>query len=222
MRKRISVVAVMAAFLMSLAAAVPAGAAGSDTTRDAGSACGNLRLSGAMPAPPVGMTAQQKITIGPDCEPRPGKVELIPVPGRPLSATGAAESRRLRSWSEMFDCCDIRMTGVYTTSTWQTEAGRVTDAATVVTHGWNREPWDAGWSLKSSDSAEDCTRDCAVSTVRAHAEFTYQGVFDVTGAWYANTHDSAIELRADGTASCTFDVNLRHSFVGWNWVRGCS
>ncbi|MBW5420809.1 hypothetical protein GKQ77_04380 [Streptomyces sp. BG9H] len=224
MRKKISVVAVVVAGLLSLAAAPVAAAdsGGTGGTGRTGTACGSVKLSGALPAPPPGMTAQQKVTIGPDCEPRQGKVEFVPAKAGRASTAAAADSRQLRSWSEMFDCCNIRMTGLYTASTWNTEADRITDASTTVTHGWNREPWNAGWSLKSSDSTEDCTRDCAVSKVRAHAEFGYQGIFDPTGGWYANTHDSAIELRSDGTAQCTFDVDLRHTFVGWNWVRGCS
>ncbi|MFJ8198688.1 hypothetical protein [Streptomyces sp. NPDC096152] len=129
---------------------------------------------------------------------------------------------RIAGWNEMYDCCNIRMTGLYTTSEWTTEGGRVVSAATDATQRWNREPWDAGWSLKSAGRDTDCAADCPVSRTEAHADFTYRGVFDVTGLRYANTHQSSVDLGADGRATCRFDVELRHSFIGWNWRRGCA
>ncbi|MFF5128723.1 hypothetical protein ACFY41_17585 [Streptomyces syringium] len=226
MRKKLSVLttvaAALAAGLMPLTAT---SAAAADTpARDTSKDCGSLQLSGELPAPPAGQTASQVVTIGPDCKPQLGKVQYTPAPAARQQSPAAADGQphRVKSASEMFDCCKIRMTGLYTTSEWNTAGGRITDAKTTVTHGWNREPWDAGWSLKTPSQSEDCLKDCATSTTKAHADFTYKGIFDVTGAWYANSHDTSVELRADGTSACTFDVQLKHSFIGWNWVRSCS
>jgi hypothetical protein len=218
LRIRIALGAALAAMVLSFAAA-PASAAG-DGTRDERS-CGELRLTGSLPAPPVGMAVQQEVSVGPDCAPRLGEVRLVPL-DRAKGAAAEGSRHRLSSWNEMYDCCNIRMTGLYTTSEWTTEDGRVVSAATDATQQWNREPWDAGWSLKSATEDIDCTTDCPASRSRAHADFTYQGVFDPTGARYANTHHSYVDLGSDGTASCRFEVELRHSFIGWNWQRGCA
>ncbi|MEU0088943.1 hypothetical protein [Streptomyces sp. NPDC006274] len=238
MRNRITLAIALAAGLLSLTVAPAAAAPLGGATADAGSgrACGDVRLSGTLPAPPPGMTVRQEVTIGEDCTPRLGPARLVPAKtgaadaggaqGAQRAGTMAATStataiRQLRTWSEMYDCCNIRMTGLYTNSTWDTDGGLVTTAATDATQEWNREPWNAGWSLESSAKSADCVTNCAVSRHEAHAEFSYQGVFDPSGGWYANKHHSYVELNADGSASCRFDVELKHSFIGWNWQRGC-
>ncbi|GGW59192.1 hypothetical protein GCM10010503_40470 [Streptomyces lucensis JCM 4490] len=203
-----------------------AAAAPTDNT-DSARSCAGVRLTGSLPVPPAGMAVRQTVTIGPDCAPRKGPVRYVPATEsatttttRSLAATDPA-TRHVRSWNEMYDCCNIRMTGLYTTSDWTVDNGRIRTAATTATQGFNREPWDAGWSLKSSTSKQDCATDCAVVNAVADADFTYKGIFDVTGQWYANTHHSSVQLTADGTPTCTFDVNLKHTFVGWNWQHGC-
>ncbi|MGW6723822.1 hypothetical protein [Streptomyces sp. NPDC054995] len=232
MRPRI-VLAALTAGLFSLTAlpaaastaAVPdrAGATpapGSGESRE----CTDVKLSGALPLPPEGMAIRQQVTLGPDCTPVLGEARLVPKSGAPAatdSSRTAADTRQVRSWSEMYDCCNIRMTGLYTTSDWSFDGTAVTSSATDATQEWNREPWNAGWSLKSSGKSADCVAGCPASVNEARAEFSYQGVFDPTGAWYANTHSTTVTLKADGTASCDFDVELKHSFVGWNWQRGC-
>ncbi|MFJ4283507.1 hypothetical protein [Streptomyces massasporeus] len=221
MRIRTALGVALAATVLSFTAA-PASAA--DEARDNERSCGELRLTGSLPAPPAGMAVQQKVSIGPDCAPRLGEVRLVPLDGAKGAAGAAAASgpHRLSSWNEMYDCCNIRMTGLYTTSEWTSEGGRVVRATTEATQQWNREPWDAGWSLKSATEDADCATDCPVSRNEAHAAFSYRGIFDATGDWYANTHHSYVDLGADGAATCRFDVELRHSFIGWNWRRGCA
>ncbi|MFD7257563.1 hypothetical protein [Streptomyces sp. NPDC059874] len=235
MRNRFTLAAVLAVAALALTA-VPAGAAGNPATGGpAGKSCGEIRLSGSLPAPPAGTAVQQTVTIGPDCTPRFGEVRLVPAASpteaKAASATVSATAapalaagtvHRLKSWNEMFDCCNIRMTGVYSTSEWTTDSGRISTAATTVTQGWNREPWNAGWSLASATKSTDCLTDCGASRTQAHADFTYKGIFDLSGKTYANSHHSYVDLNADGTATCRFDVQLRNSFIGWNWQRGCS
>ncbi|UED85196.1 hypothetical protein [Streptomyces profundus] len=197
-------------------------AATAATEQDAAQSCGAIELSGSLPAPPEGMSVQQTVTIGEDCEPELGPVEYVPVesPATDLTSTAAA-SRQIRSWSEMYDCCNIRMTGLYSTADWNTEDGRIVTATTTATQEWNREPWNAGWSLESASDTQDCAEDCSVVNHDAVADFSYQGIFDPTGNRYANTHHSSIQLNADATADCTFDVQLKNTFIGWNWQRGC-
>ncbi|MGW7357560.1 hypothetical protein ACWGI0_13235 [Streptomyces sp. NPDC054802] len=232
MRIRITLAAAAAAGLFSLTA-VPASAAPVDGVPSGSGdrqACTGVKLSGALPVPPPGMAVRQQVTIGPDCEPLLGPARLVPKAGpkTETATTGAAAagaatsaSRQVRSWSEMYDCCNIRMTGLYTTSGWDADGTAVSAVSTDATQQWNREPWNAGWSLESAGKSTDCLAGCAVSNSEAHAEFSYRGIFDPSGAWYANTHHSYVALKADGTASCRFDVELKHSFIGWNWQRGC-
>ncbi|GGW75244.1 hypothetical protein GCM10010381_69780 [Streptomyces xantholiticus] len=236
MRNRMTLAATVAAGLFSLTA-VPASAAPTDGApagpRDA-QACKDVKLTGSLAVPPVGMAVRQQVTIGPDCKPLLGPARLVPKSGAEGAAavadsaaagttSGAVASgtRQVRSRSEMYDCCNIRMTGLYTTSSWAADGTAVTSVSTDATQEWNREPWNAGWSLKSSGKSADCLTDCTVSNNDAHAEFSYQGIFDPSGAWYANSHHSYVTLKADGTASCRFEVELKHSFIGWNWQRGC-
>ncbi|WP_330301219.1 hypothetical protein [Streptomyces sp. NBC_00503] len=241
MRIRITLAAVLAAGVLSLTAATATAASGTTArqaapaTQEAGADCGEVRLTGELPAPPAGMAVQQQVSIGADCRPVLGEVKLVPAdngaaskstaaPAVAVAMAGANEggtTRQFKSWNEMFDCCNIRMTGLYTTSQWTTDGNRITTAATDVTQQWNREPWNAGWSLKSATKNTDCSSDCGVSRTEAHADFTYKGIFDTSGDRYANTHHSYVDLNADGSATCRFDVQLRHTFIGWNWQRGC-
>ncbi|MFI5983536.1 hypothetical protein ACIBEA_21990 [Streptomyces sp. NPDC051555] len=190
--------------------------------------CEGVKLSGSLPLPPAGMAVQQQVTIGADCEPVLGEVRYVPAAGRraegaktaganAAAAGSAATTRTVRSWNEMFDCCNIRMTGLYTNSTWDAANGQVTGAASTARQEWNREPWNAGWSLKSSS-----TQGAAAASYAAHADFTYKGIFDLSGNTYANSHHSYVKLNGDGTSTCTFDVELKSTFIGWNWQRGCA
>ncbi|MFE5118458.1 hypothetical protein [Streptomyces sp. NPDC056669] len=186
--------------------------------------CDGVRLTGELPVPAPGQSVSGQITIGADCKPEPVSVQHGPASAgsaRTAAASAATAGHKLRGWNEMYDCCNIRMTGLYTASSWDTANGRVTTGGTTATQEWNREPWDAGWSLTSQTAKDDCATDCAEVNSEAHADFAYQGVFDPTGDWYNNTHHSFVQLKADGTASCRFDVELRHTFVGWNWRYGC-
>lgn len=210
------------ALLGGTSTAAPAPDAGSQSR---GAPCTDVRIPGELPVPPVGMSAEQNVTIGEDCLPHLSAVRFVPTSAQATQATqatakartaAATGTRQVSSWSEMYDCCKILMTGLYTTSTWNTAGNQVTDAVTETRTANNREPWDAGWSLETSGKTEDGPR------VTAHAEFSYRGIFDATGLWYANTHDTSLLLKADGTASCEFDIKLRHTFVGWNSVRGCA
>ncbi len=213
--------AAAAASLAVLAATAAPAAASEDAPRRG--ACGDITLSGTLPVPPAGMSARQEVGIGADCTPVLGPVRYVPAVAdtpRSLTVPGAAETtpRQVRSWSEMYDCCKILMTALYTTSTWDTVGGQVANPATVVSHAANREPWNAGWSLTASRKDEQDSG----ALVTAHAEFGYRGIFDLGGNRYANTHDTTVRLNGDGTASCTFDITLRNTFIGWNSVRGCS
>ncbi|MGP3921941.1 hypothetical protein [Streptomyces sp. 8N616] len=205
--------------LSASAAAAPVPDARSGTARQ-GEACGEFRVTGALPAPPAGMAVRQEVSVGDDCKPHLGPVRFVPAPdGRRKTA---ADRRELRTWSEMYDCCGILMTALYTTSTWENVDSKVRDVNTTARHDWNREPWDGGWSLAGTSQTGGCPGTCPGASAAAHAEFGYRGIFDLTGDWYANTHDSAVQLKGDGTASCRLDVTLRHTFIGWHWVRGCA
>ncbi|MBL1104379.1 hypothetical protein JK361_07145 [Streptomyces sp. 5-8] len=222
----------MLAATIALGGASGGSAVAAGTGQGAGEAqtaksCGGVNLSGSLPAPPAGMAVQQQVTIGDDCKPKLGAVRYVPAGSATKAVEGAgtdaaaAGTHQLRTWNEMYDCCNIRMTGLYTTSTWDTASGRVVDAATRARQEWNREPWNAGWSLLSSSEKDDCATDCAVVNSEAYASFTYAGIFDPSGTVYANTHHSYVRIDAGSGASCHFDVELKHTFIGWNWRRGC-
>ncbi|MCQ8836237.1 hypothetical protein [Streptomyces malaysiensis] len=224
MNSRLSIAAVSAVSLVALMGGTTVATA--QESDPAPKSCDGVRLTGELPAPAPGQAVSGQITIGPDCEPELGSVRRGPASDRPArtaatAAATAAAGHQLRGWNEMYDCCNIRMTGLYTASSWDTADGRVTTAGTTATQEWNREPWDAGWSLTSRTAKDDCATDCAEVNSEAHADFAYQGVFDPIGDLYDNTHHSYVQLKADGTASCRFDVELRHTFVGWNWRYGC-
>ncbi|MEW2256701.1 hypothetical protein [Streptomyces sp. NPDC047869] len=220
--------------MLAAAGLVASGPTAVAVEKDAGPAarpCGPLRLTSSLPEPPAGMAVQQDVSVGADCAPRLGAVRLMPVDRarkgipegrRPTAAITTDGSHHVSSWNEMYDCCNIRMTGLYTTSDWTTGGSRVVGAATDATEQHNREPWNAGWSAASAAHGTDCTAGCADSRSEAHADFTYRGIFDATGNWYANSHHSYVDLHADGTVTCRFDVVLRHTFVGWNWRHGCA
>jgi hypothetical protein len=167
--------------------------------------CGPVRLTGSAPVPPPGRVVRQSVSIGDDCRVVTGPVEFLAAPPRAARLASAP----FHTYSEMYDCCGILMTALHTDST--------AASTTYSTHA-NREPWDAGWSVRA---ATGCAADCPSGRYDHHAEFSYRGIFDVTGAWYYNAHDSAVVFDGDGTATCRQTVTLRHSFIGWNWVHGC-
>ncbi|GAB1640721.1 hypothetical protein KRMM14A1259_11440 [Krasilnikovia sp. MM14-A1259] len=201
-----------------------------------GTACPEVRLTSDLPAPPAGAQVRQSITIGDDCVAHPGPVEVVAAP-RSLARVGAREQaeqaaasaeqaaatpRTLHSYSQMYDCCNILMTALYSDHTWSTADGLVSAADSRVSTHANREPWDAGWTAHDVTGAGGCAAACPTATYTARAGFSYRGIFDVTGAWYANTHDSTVVLTGDGAATCRHSVDLRHTFVGWHWEHGCS
>lgn len=222
MKSRVTVAAALSASLIALSSGTTPAAA--QDTDPAAKPCEGVRLTGELPAPAPGQAVSGQISIGPGCKPKLGPAQYVPASVTSAQAGGPAAtglSRQLRSWNEMYDCCNIRMTGLYTTSAWDTADSRIPKATTTATQEWNREPWDAGWSLMSRTAKDDCVTDCVAVNSEAHADFSYQGVFDPTGGWYANTHHSYVQLTADARPSCRFDVALRHTFVGWNWRYGC-
>lgn len=218
MNSRLSIAAVSAVSLVTLLGGTTVATA--QESDPAPKSCDGVRLTGELPAPAPGQAVSGQITIGADCKPERVSVQHGPASARSARIATAA-GHQLRGWNEMYDCCNIRMTGLYTASSWDTANGRVTTGGTTATQEWNREPWDAGWSLTSQNAKDDCATDCAEVNSEAHADFAYKGVFDPTGDWYSNTHHSYVQLKADGTTSCRFDVELRHTFVGWNWRYGC-
>jgi hypothetical protein len=215
---RRTLTALLTAAAVILLAGAPA-AAGADPGPPARS-CGALRLTSDLPAPPPGSAVTQSVRIDDHCHVVTGPIRYTPV---------AAEARRraarpdtFHTYSQMYDCCGILMTALYTDSTATTSGGVVTSSETAVSTHNNREPWNAGWSVVSATSTGGCPAACAAATYAHQAELSYQGIFDVTGWWYHNEHRSAVVLAGDGTATCQQDVTLRHGFIGWHWEHGCA
>jgi hypothetical protein len=177
-----------------------------------------VRIDGALPSPPAGSAVRQTVTIDEQCAVRFGPVEFGPAVVR---VAVADEVHTARAYSEMYDCCNILMTALSSTHASRTAGGRITSAGHDVGTRVNREPWGGGWTAQVVTSDGGCTLPCGQARYTSHAEFSYQGLFDVTGTWYANTHDSWVTVAGDGTVTCGHSVNLRHTFIGWRWVRGC-
>lgn len=216
MRQRRGMVAVVLVGILVAASGTPAAAA-PDGPAVTEKVCTDVRLDATLPAPPDGMTTQQSITVDENCVVRAGAVRLLPAP----SSREMSGDRRLRVWSQMYDCCGILMNALYATHMWSTADGRISRVDTAVDTDRNREPWGGGWHLAQSWQAGGCDRPCPGAHLEQHAEFGYRGIFDVTGTWYHNTHDLGVTLTGDGTAACELRVTARHWFVGWTWIRGC-
>ncbi|MFI7601517.1 hypothetical protein [Actinoplanes sp. NPDC049681] len=192
MRRSIPAIGAAAVALAGLLAGAAPAAASERAPRD----CGQLRITDTLPVPADGQQARRDVVVGADCRLRYESVEVAPV----------AADRSYRTSSEMYDCCNILMTSLTT----RTDA----ESSTYDTHV-NREPWDAGWTV------ENVTRTTG-STVSTHAEFGYRGIFDPTGRWYHNVHDTSVTVAPDGTMTCRQSVTLRHTFIGWHWEHSCS
>lgn len=156
--------------------------------------CGQLRITDSLPVPAEGQEVRRRVVVDGRCRLTYESVQVSRV----------AAGRTYRTSSDMYDCCNILMTSLTT----RTDE----DSSTYDTHV-NREPWDAGWTV------ENVSRTAGDST---HAEFGYRGIFDPTGRWYHNTHDTSVTIAADGTATCRQSVTLRHTFIGWHWEHSCS
>jgi hypothetical protein len=79
-----------------------------------------------------------------------------------------------------------------------------------------------GWKLETLNSSGGCTAPCSTAEYTQYAEFGYRGLFDPTGLWYHNRHDTTVVVHGDGAATCEQRVTLRHAFIGWNWIHGCA
>jgi hypothetical protein len=180
--------------------------------------CEDVHIDGVLPSPPAGSAVRQTVTIDEQCAVRFGPVEFGP---NRVAAVAAGDVHTLRAYSTMYDCCGIVMTALSSTYTWRTAGRQITSASPDVRTRVNREPWDGGWTTQVVTSGGGCPLPCGQARYTAHAEFSYQGIFDVTGTWYANVHDSWVAVAGDGTATCGQSVSLRHTFIGWHWVRGC-
>ncbi|MET8151295.1 hypothetical protein ACIBSW_31760 [Actinoplanes sp. NPDC049668] len=195
--------------LLTVATGLVVAAGPADAAPAAAEECGAVLLTSELPAPPAGRIARQAVTIGANCQVVRGPVEFVAAPAaKAFSATAT-----YRTSSEMYDCCRILMTALYTDST--------VGSTTMSTHH-NREPWNAGWSVTATSSNGGCQAECGAATYASHAEFSYRGIFDPTGTYYANVHDTSVVLNGDGSATCTQAVRLRHSFIGWNWQHTCA
>ena len=207
MRRLVAVLAGIGAVLAAAAAPAPATAAPA-TART----CENVRLDGTLPAPPPGLRYQQEVTLGADCTVRTG----------PVVAVAAEATGHVHSSSEMYDCCGILMTALYSDSSWTTADGQVTGATVGTATAAHAEGGGNGWKLVTVGTTGGCPAACPSAAYQHHAEFSYKGFFDSSGTWYHNAHDTSVTLRGDGTYGCSFSVTLRHTFLGWHHVRGCS
>ncbi|ROP34122.1 hypothetical protein [Couchioplanes caeruleus] len=190
----------LGAAALALAGLLAAPASPASASGPTGQGCGQLRIDDSLPMPSAGHHARRSVVVDGNCQVTYGRVEIAKVAGI------MAEPRAYRTFSDMYDCCNILMTSLTT----KTDAA----SSTYDTHV-NREPWNAGWTV------QDVAR-TAGATVGTRAEFGYRGIFDPTGRWYHNTHETFVTVAADGTATCRQSVVLRHAFIGWHWEHGCS
>jgi hypothetical protein len=214
---RRTITALLTAAAVVILAAPAASASAPAAAPEPPRTCGAIRLTGDLPVPPPGLVARRSVTVGADCRVVEGPVRLVAAPATKARLAAAT----YHTSSEMYDCCGIVMSALYTDSTAATAGGQVTSSSTAISTHVNREPWNAGWSVQTATSAGGCAAACPSAEYTHHAEFSYQGIFDPTGNWYYNVHDSAVVLNGDGTATCRQSVTLRHSFVGWNWAHTC-
>jgi hypothetical protein len=181
--------------------------------------CTDVRVDDVLTAPGAGMTVVQTITLDETCTPHAGPISLVR--SAPSTVEGTGGDRRLRVWSQMYDCCGILMNALYATHQWSTVGGQVDRVHTDTRTDWNREPWGGGWNLAALSETGGCAEPCPSARLAEHAEFDYRGIFDITGTWYHNTHDMTAIVSGDGTATCQLSLTARHWFIGWTWIRGC-
>jgi hypothetical protein len=182
--------------------------------------CGALSFGAALPAPPAGRAVRQVVTVDEACDLHTGPVEFIAAEP-PTARLSDTASRQVRAYSEMYDCCRILMSALYSDTTWSTAGGMVNAVESRPSTDMNTTHLGGGWSLEAVSSSGGCANTCVSAEYKQYAEFSYQGVFDPTGRWYYNRHESAVVVHGDGTATCEQRVTLRHTFVGWNWIHGC-
>ncbi|MET8090849.1 hypothetical protein [Micromonospora sp. NPDC005220] len=208
---------ILTALLTTAAAVILVPGTASASPAEPTQSCGPIQLTGSLTLPEPGTVIRQSVSIGDDCQVVTGRAQVVAAPtGRTRLAAAP-----YHTYSEMYDCCGIVMSALYTDSTRTTSGGQVTSSSTTFSTRVNREPWNAGWSVRTATSSGGCASSCPSAVYDHHAEFSYQGIFDPTGDWYYNIHDSKVVLNGDGTATCQQTVNLRHTFIGWNWVHGC-
>nr|BFE76168.1 hypothetical protein GCM10020092_094690 [Actinoplanes digitatis] len=171
MRLKITILLLAATGL--IVAAGPANAAAQPSAED----CGAVRLTSDLPAPPAGKIARRAVSIGANCRIVRGPVEFVTAPA--VNAFDATAT--YHTSSEMYDCCRILMTALYTDSTVSTSGGMVTDSSTTMSTHHNREPWNAGWSVTATSTSGGCRAECAAATYAYHAEFSYRGIFRPDG-----------------------------------------
>jgi hypothetical protein len=189
---------------------------------------------GTIPSPPSGMAATVVVVIGNDCAAHVSAVHLVPrasVPqvgaAVPEAASAPGSSRAATVWStqhgvyqRVWDCCGILMNEFDTIAYWQYNGGWVNYWSLHNAVAYHRETF-GGWSLQYQNAWQQWSNGYQVN-LAGNAGFSYQGIFDPTGAFFYNSYFNAIQVRGSGSWSCQWSYSWRNGAPGWHTQNWCS
>lgn len=214
--------------------------------------CANVRLTGILPRPHDKTRAtQQTITLDANCHVVAGSVQEIPISAiTSLPSTTATRrlpdvtnqgtndlvkqvgtlatfTNQIHSKNEVWDCCGVMLTGLYSSDAWSGDWTRITSYNVQGSTAWHTESNGfPGWYLVKKSSTGGCTLPCSSANFHQHAEWGYQGFFDTTGSAFYNILDNYQMLNGNSSSSCTFNLYARRWFsagtpLSWQWVKTC-
>lgn len=208
--------------------------------------CAGRTISVTLPFPPEGMVTIKNVSLDHTCNLIFDAIRFVPLAEAPhIPATGINTERitgdsisvnnniyrthyadqgvydpvglllnRLTTYTNFsYDGTSIGRLGVY---------GEAFGQTTILTCGF------PGWRTRNTYAR--ITKGgggFASATLRHHSEYSYQGCFDTSGRLYYNTLDSYINVRGDGSGSCTFIHQYRRLYcltgnsLCWVWDFTC-
>jgi hypothetical protein len=211
-----------------------------------GADCGAKSVLSSLPAPAPEEGYKVEVVINQDCSLVSGPVQAMnqqevasaahserdasAASGegrRPFSRIGSTKQHLDPDYhmdSHLWDCCNALLTHLVTDLNW-------TDDGSVIT-GWNAGGYTGqhpefgtcgpGWQLANSYLIQNSggTGQSSIE-VKAHAEWSYLGLFDCSGTTYYNIFEHFVTGRGNGATDCWSYVYLRHTYPGFHLQVQC-
>lgn len=192
-------------------------------------------VSVSFPQPPPGFKVVQPHEVNPfTCEIIAGEVELVPLTGAEEEQANTSEAltpvtqqagslasgfaaaagcgeMHTRSLVKDNDKANILINAVKTDSSWCWDGAVVTSYNSGGIVEWHREFPTGGWRAENVFNvvASGCAG-CDHARIHAHADFSYQGVFDPTGTRYYNHLNNWPRLNGNGSWACELYVDFKN------------
>jgi hypothetical protein len=125
--------------------------------------------------------------------------------------------------SEIDDRANLVLNVLHTDTSWTWNGSIVTSYDSGGYVAYHREATNTGWNPHNVYNvlSSGCAG-CSSATIHAHAEFSYQGVFDPSGTLFYDILDNYPTVYNNGVWACNLTLYARHYSGAWkSWIKTC-